>query len=65
MDPWVWGKGSMLEGLPNINHFIYPSGIYNPVLEGRSTNYDKLIYEGNESGFERTTTMFPELQTAK
>ena len=69
MDPWhtTYEKDSKFGPIAcmNLLHFIYPSGVYNPVLEGRATNYDGLIYNNDEKGFLRTDTMFPELQIAK
>ncbi len=51
--------------IPNRHHFLYPSGIYNYVLEGRKNPMDDLIYGGNEKGFSRTNNLFPELQEVK
>lgn len=41
------------EGKPNHLHFRSPSGIYNPLAEGRNTDLDTFIMTGNSVGLKR------------
>lgn len=66
-DPWTTDIASMLppdfnERIPNKHHYLFPSGCYNPALEGRAAAIDELIQTGNERGFKRTETLFNELE---
>ena len=42
-------------------HFLYPTGVWNPTLEGRSSVYDNLLLTGSDRGLERADTLFTEL----
>lgn len=56
-DPFVsTGKND-----PQNKHFVAPFGIWNPLLEGASTEYDELLVTGSEVGLSRTEELFPEL----
>lgn len=66
-NPWFTDDDSstvspdLVERIPNKHHYLYPSGIYNSILEGRKHPFDKLIYSGDERGFQRSSSLFPEL----
>lgn len=47
---------------PNSHHWMFPSGVYNPALEGRAAAVDEMIQTGNERGFGRTENLFNELE---
>lgn len=76
-DPWnKWECKDDAEGFPNPkagyepvcpnkHHFLYPRGIFNPILEGRRSNMDELIYSGDERGFIRQADLFPELKVVQ
>jgi hypothetical protein len=68
-DPWRTNPGpegkedeNMRLGLPYGLHFQYPYGIYNPINDGRETEYDALLESGTESGLRRVNSLFSELQ---
>lgn len=42
-------------------HFRMPYGVYNPLLEGGSSEYDDYLLNGNRSGLTRTDSLFKEL----
>jgi hypothetical protein len=42
-------------------HFRMPYGIYNPLLEGRSSEVDEFLHTGNRVGLERHEDLFKEL----
>lgn len=42
-------------------HFIFPSNVWNPVLEGRQGDYDEFIQTGSTKGLERVDKLFGEL----
>lgn len=46
---------------PNTLHFRMPHGIYNPLLEGAPTDYDRLVDRNDMTGMERVEVLFPEL----
>ena len=46
-------------------HYRMPSGIYNPLTEGRETEYDEYLLTGNTVGLERVKNLFPELESEK
>lgn len=75
-DWWTWVRFPELDpfspGIPSglsqgITHARYgihwqaPFGIYNPLHEGRGTEYDECLDTGSEIGLTRTTDLFPEL----
>jgi len=43
-------------------HHTTPFGIYNPMLEGGSSEYDEYLVTGSQAGLERTDKLFRELQ---
>lgn len=45
-------------------HFMFPSGVWNPTLEGRSSPYDSYLQTGSMIGLERTDNLFKELASA-
>ena len=45
----------------NLVHWRTPLGIWNPLLEGRDTEYDQYLLNGDETGLQRTDELFPEL----
>lgn len=55
----VYGK------MPNKHHYLFPSGIYNPMLEDRKHPFDSLIYSNDEHGFTRAESLFSELGGVK
>jgi hypothetical protein len=42
-------------------HWRMPYGIYNPLLEGRSTELDFYLATGSTVGLEQVSNLFPEL----
>lgn len=42
-------------------HFRMPFGVWNPLLEGASSELDEYLATGSEAGLRRTTDLFPEL----
>lgn len=44
-------------------HHVYPFGIFNSLTEGDGTAIDEYLFSGNTMGLERSTNLFPELQT--
>jgi hypothetical protein len=52
-------------GGKNLTHYRMPSGIYNPLTEGRETEYDEYLLTGNTVGLERVKNLFPELESEK
>lgn len=56
-DPWKSPSGG-----PNPFHYRCPYGVYNPLTEGGSTDYDVLINEGTTVGLVQMDSLFPELQ---
>jgi len=55
-------KRSMAMLNPGDLHYRLPSGIYNPITEGKETEYDNYLETGNSVGLERSKTLFPELE---
>ena len=56
-DPFTpGGRGSY-----NSIHYQYPFGVYNPLLEGGSSDHDEYLESGSEAGLQRTDNLFPEL----
>lgn len=47
---------------PACLHYRFPSGVYNPVAEGRETEYDEYLRTGNTVGLQKVKTLFPELE---
>lgn len=47
---------------PNCYHWVYPSGVYNPKAEGKSSTYDEYILTGSDRGLTKTHNLFPELE---
>lgn len=43
-------------------HYRAPFGIYNPLLEGGSTEYDSYLSTGSKVGLQRVDTLYPELE---
>lgn len=43
-------------------HFQTPLGVWNPLMDGRETEYDGMLEDGRTIGLERNTLIFPELQ---
>lgn len=43
-------------------HFQMPCGVYNPLMEGRSTEYDRFLLTGDAKGLRQITTLFGELE---
>jgi hypothetical protein len=60
-DWWEQVETYSLENLWGKHHWIYPAGVYNPLLEGSPTDLDSYIYSGQDAGLERTRELFPEL----
>jgi hypothetical protein len=56
-NPWVDGGGHI-----NPFHYRCPYGVYNPLMEGGSTDYDTYINEGSTVGLVQMESLFPELQ---
>lgn len=48
-------------GSPSGIHYRLPFGLYNPLLEGGSSDLDEYLLNGNEVGLIRTDNLFPEL----
>ena len=53
------------EDWKNLLHYRMPSGIYNPLTEGKETGYDNYLLTGNTVGLERVKNLFPELESEK
>jgi hypothetical protein len=47
---------------PNCIHWLHPSGVYNPTMEGRASAYDEYILTKSDRGLLRTDNLFPELE---
>lgn len=47
---------------PNCLHYRLPYGIYNPIAEGGTTDFDEHIASGSTVGLEKISTLFPELK---
>lgn len=60
-DPWRNRRGYATSYMYQPMHFIYPSGVWNPALEGRTGDLDRYLLTGDVAGLERTKTLFPEL----
>lgn len=43
-------------------HYRLPYGIYNPIAEGTPTDLDEYLASGSETGLQRVTNLFPELE---
>jgi hypothetical protein len=43
-------------------HYRYPYGVYNPLLEGRSSDLDQYVENGSMVGLEQVTELFTELK---
>lgn len=44
-------------------HYRMPSGIYNPLTQGKETEYDEYLLTGSTVGLERVKNLFPELES--
>lgn len=59
-----WWEGVKLypkEPFINRQNFRMPYGVYNPLLEGNSTDLDNYLDSGSTVGLENSTNLFPEL----
>lgn len=54
------GKAKVWSGAQSL-HFRFPYGIYNPMLEGRSSEVDEYLNTGSEVGLERVEKLMGEL----
>lgn len=59
---WYRFKTTGMQGA-FIRHYRMPYGIYNPLTEGGSSDYDEYLATGSMDGLERTNNLFRELQT--
>lgn len=68
LDWWEWIKECPFDPWSNLAHrsqrvhWIYPSGVYNPMAEGRVSPYDEFLQTKSDRGLFRATTLFPELE---
>lgn len=46
-------------------HWRHPYGVYNPLDEGGSSDYDEYLESGSEEGLARVNDLFPELGTSE
>lgn len=62
---WDGVSGSQyLRNIPNeCLHYQMPYGVWNPLAEGRGTDYDNYLMHGDLTGLVKTTELFPELNT--
>lgn len=64
-DWWEWVATHLddpFDGGANCTHWRTPYGIWNPLLEGGSTELDEFLDSGSELGLERAASLFGELQ---
>lgn len=65
LDPWTVnnskGRPSILRKEHFGIHWRQPYGVYNPLLEGGSTELDEYLISGSTLGLERSANLFPEL----
>lgn len=63
---WDWWESvSILPPSPSFCshlHFRFPYGVYNPMLEDRSSDLDEYLATGSEVGLSRVGSLFPELE---
>ncbi len=59
---WVTSPEGRKDPFANPIHWQHPTGIYNPVNEGRMSDIDNYIMTGNATGLEEVETLFPELE---
>lgn len=60
-DPHPSEDENMRVGLPYGSHFLFPYGVYNPLMEGGNTELDDYIDTGVDAGLDRIDNLFPEL----
>jgi hypothetical protein len=56
-DPW-----NIMGSSKSQVHYLYPSGVWNPTLEGRSSPYDGLLLTGSDRGLTKVDNLFRELE---
>lgn len=58
---WVSSPEGLADPFANPVHWRTPYGIYSPLMEGRSTDLDQYLLNGDTLGLERGENLFPEL----
>lgn len=61
-DPFNYSYRAKLFPKHQNRHFLTPFGIWNPLLEGKPTDLDSFILEGNTTGLRKVEDLFPELK---
>jgi hypothetical protein len=59
--PFDWQTREALFPNHRARHFRYPYGVYNPLMEGGSSDLDAMLTEGSTVGLQQVDTLFPEL----
>ncbi len=62
-DPWTisCGERKMMAVIGQSIHWMFPSGVWNPALEGSDGDLDNYILTGDAKGLYHTKELFPEL----
>lgn len=60
--PTMYGIAGCPERVPNPYHFTYPTGVWNPALEGRVGDLDRYLQSSDAGGLQKVKALFPELQ---
>lgn len=62
IDQFDYQRRSELFSKHRLRHFLYPYGVYNPVVEGRQGDLDAYLYNGNMNQLQRVAELFKELK---
>lgn len=70
---WVWCQATRVSLWDSLvrkeihtehchRHYRLPYGVYNPIMEGRETELDEYLKNGNTAGLQQCKNLFPELK---